>query len=376
MSGCRGTIRSLLMILAAALPDLADALPAAASFKFLKPGMEAPEFTVRTLDDRDVTLASLKQNRASLLVFWATWSPKSEPVLREAQALADRHGASGLAVVAVNLNRPEVGPQERAQSEEAVRTWKLTVPVALDAGFALASTVGVVANPALALIDARGVLLWDNSGWSRSVQEGLREQVESALGLRTAPSSAATAAPRHAPAHKALLNFNLARTFLRQGNKARAQGLLESAAELDQAWAAPRTYLGHLLLDQGGDRALEQAVAQFRAAVAIDAGDVSALTGYGDALLRQNHVKEAAALLEKAHASDPTFTPAVAGRATALARLGQPADAIGLFDAALELNPRDPAIYAGRASCREVAGDLGAAAADYRRAVEILIGRR
>jgi tetratricopeptide (TPR) repeat protein len=80
--------------------------------------------------------------------------------------------------------------------------------------------------------------------------------------------------------------------------------------------------------------------------------------------------------LEKAHELDATFTPAVAGRAQALARQGRHAEALALFDTAVELNPRDAEILAGRASCRELAGDPGAAAADYRRAVEILIGAR
>jgi tetratricopeptide (TPR) repeat protein len=353
---------------------LVYALPAAAAFKYLKPGMEAADFALRTLDDREITLASLRESRATLLVFWATWSPKSEFALREAQALHERHAGAGLRVVAVNLDRPEIGLQERALIEKSTLGAGLNVPVALDPGFSASSVIGVVANPSFALLDARGVLVWDGAGWSRSVQESLRGQVETLLGLREAV--VAVAAKGHAPEHKALLSFNLARTFIRQGNPGKARSLLESAAAADPAWSAPRTLLGQLLLQQGGGRGLAQAEELFRAAVAIDPGDVSALTGLGEALLLADRVDDAAPILEKAHELDATFTPAVAGRARALARQGRRDEALALYAAALELNPRDPAILAGRAECRETGGNLAEATADYRQALEILLGAR
>ena len=353
---------------------LLPAPPAAASFKYLKPGMEAADFTLRTLDDQELTLADLRQGPALLLVFWATWSPKSELALREAQALHERYAGAKLRVVAVNLDRPEMGLQERAGVEKAARDFGLTMAVALDPGFAAASSIGVVANPSCALIDARGVLVWDGAGWSRSMQESLREQVEGLLGLRETP--AAGPAKGHRPEHKALLNYNLGRTFLRQGNPGKARDLLESAAQADPAWSAPRTLLGHLLLQQAGGRGLAQAEALFREAVAIDPGDVSALTGLGEALLLADRVEDAAPFLQKAHELDPSFTPAVAGYARVLARQGRLAEALTLYAAALELNPRDAAILVGRAECREAAGSLADATTDYRSALEVLLGVR
>ena len=366
--------RATILVLTFLAAALAGACPATASFKYLKPGMEAAEFSLRALDDQEITLASLKTSPAALVVFWATWSPKSEPALREAQALEGRHGAAGLRVVAVNLDRPDIGLPERALIEKAARDFGLTIPVATDPGFAACASIGVVANPSFALFDARGVLVWDGAGWSRSVQESLREHVEILLGVREPPASKTVTG--HRPDHKALLSFNLGRTFLRQGNPGKAADLFAAAAAADQAWSAPRTFLGHLLLQQPGGRGLAAAETLFRAAVAIDPGDVSALAGLGETLLLGNRLAEAAPVLEQAHALDAAFTPAVAGRARVLARQGRTAEAMTLFAAALELNPRDAAILAGRAECREADGDLAAATTDYRRALEILLGAR
>jgi tetratricopeptide (TPR) repeat protein len=337
--------------------------------------MEAADFTLQALDDQPITLAALKKSPATLLLFWATWSPKSTAALREVQALETRYAAAGLRTVAVNLNRADMGPQERSLVAQAAADAGVTLTVAFDPGFATSAGFGIVANPALALLDARGVLVWDGAGWSQSLREALGEQIEALLGLR-APVAAAGAANAHRPEHRALLSFNLGRTFLRQGNPGKARDLLESAAQADPGWAAPRTILGHLLLQQADGKALAQAEALLRAAVAIEPRDVSALTGLGEALLRAGKVEEAAALLEQAHGLDAAFTPAVAGRARALARLGRTAEALTLFAAALELNPRDAAIFAGRAECREVEGNAAAAASDYRQALEILLGAR
>jgi tetratricopeptide (TPR) repeat protein len=370
-----GVSRQVQAAVAAAIALLVLADPAPASFKYLKTGMEAADFTLRALDDQEITLESLKQSPAALLVFWATWSPNAAPALREAQSLAAKHGGAGLRVIAVNLDRPEIGPRERELIEKTVRDLGLTVAIASDPGFTASSGMGVVASPSFALLDARGVLFWDGAGWSRTQQQALRERVEQLLGLREGTTAGAAAAG-HRPAHKALLSFNLGRSFLRQGNPARAEGLFAAAADADPGWAAPRTLLGHLLLEQRGGRDVAQAEALFRAAAAIDPGDVSALTGLGEALLRSDRVNEAATVLERARQLDPAFTPAVAGRARALARQGRTAEALALYAEALELNPRDAAVFAGRAECRVTAGDLAEGTADYRRAVELLLQAR
>ena len=357
-----------------AVVTIAGAGPAAASFKYLKPGMEAAEFTLKTLDDQELTLSALKQSPASLLVFWATWSPKSEPALREAQAIMERHGGAGLRVVAVNVNHPEIGLQERNAIEKAVRDLGITVPVALDPGFSACSCIGIVANPSFALLDARGVLLWDAAGWSRGVQDSLNEQVEIALGIRKPAEQAARA--RYAPAHKALLNYNLGRTFMRQGNAAKARSLFESAAETDPSWAAPRTLLGHIVLQQGGTaRPRPGGGAVPRGGRHRPGGRFGAVRPRGGAAADRPARGGGDGAGEGPRAR-PDVHPRGHGHALVLARRGRAGEALGLFEQALELNPRDAAIYAGRAECRELSGQAAAAAADYRRAVELLLGAR
>lgn len=366
--------RVLPWLAAAALALAAAPTPASGAFKYLKPGMEAADFTLRLLDERELPLAELKRSPATLLVFWATWSPHAEAALRFAQALATEHGGRGLRVVAVNLNRQEIGLQDRALIDKTVASLGLAVPVALDPGFVVSGAFGIVAYPSGALLDAKGVLVHDTAGWSNATAEATREGVEVLLGVRTPPAAAA-ASPARAPERKALLYFNLGRSHLRQGERSKAVGSLASAAEADPAWAAPRVLLGHQLLQEGRESVLGTAEEHFRAAVALEPENVSAICGLGEVMLRTGRLDDAAGLFEKAVALDATFTPALTSRGLVMARQGRSAEALALFAAAQALNPRDAGTWAGQAESRELEGNLREAAADYRKAVEILLGK-
>ncbi len=101
--------------------------------------------------------------------------------------------------------------------------------------------------------------------------------------------------------------------------------------------------------------------------------NVSALTGPGEVLLETGKVDEAVVFFTKAIGIDPAFTPAVSNMALALARQGKADESREQFRNALELNPLDPGTYHRRGESLEVQGNLGGAAADYRRAVEIIM---
>ena len=103
----------------AALLVMLFAIPhAGAAFKYLKVGMEVPEFSLKTLEGQEYTLAQVKGQPATLVVFFATWSPRSTPALEDAQKLAAQYADKGFRVLAVNVNRLSLGPDDRRQIDE------------------------------------------------------------------------------------------------------------------------------------------------------------------------------------------------------------------------------------------------------------------
>ena len=377
-SGARaGICRSVLhgAVALAAVGVMMFAIPnAVAAFKYLKTGMEIPEFTLSIMGGEDVALSSYRGNPATIILFWATWSPRSRPALENAQKLFAEYGEKGLKVLAVNVNRVDINHKDRQEIQDMKSELGLTMPLAVDNGLAAYSGFGVVATPSTAVLDKDGKIIFEAASYLRSTGTDIREQVEVLLGLREAPSEEAVAEVEvYKPARKALLYYNLGRNLLRLGSREKAASKLEESVEADGKFTAPRILLGHLLLGEKSDESLARAEELFRGAVEGDPENVSAICGLGETLLEQGKTDEAGEFFAKAIDLNPAYTPAVASMALVLARQGKGEESRKGFESALELNPLDAGTYYRRAESLEVQDNLSGAAADYRRAIEILL---
>jgi peroxiredoxin len=115
-----------------------------------KPAKDAPEFQVRTPDDRTLRLADFK-GKVVFLNFWATWC---EPCREEMPSMERLHRAykdRGLAVLAISLDS-----QGASVVNPFVKKFALTFPVGLDPKMAVRETYGVWAVPSTFLIDRKG----------------------------------------------------------------------------------------------------------------------------------------------------------------------------------------------------------------------------
>jgi len=86
-----------------------------------------------------------------VVLFWATWSPRSAEALADAQQL---HADKGVLVAAVNVDT--AAPDGPTPSALAQMTQDVDFPVLVDRGLALFEQWGVVAVPSLALVDGDG----------------------------------------------------------------------------------------------------------------------------------------------------------------------------------------------------------------------------
>ncbi len=129
---------------------------------------------------------------------------------------------------------------------------------------------------------------------------------------------------------------NLAFALDDRGESGAAIEHLERALVLRPDYLTARVRLGNILLTQGR---LEEARAQFAAAVAIDPTSVAALTNLGKVLTDQGHAADAIPLHERALAIDPTSTTAELNLGMALAAEGRTADALVHFERVLAVDP-------------------------------------
>ena len=347
---------------------------AAAAFKNVQTGAEAPAFRLADLSGNEVSLETFKGDNAVILVFWATWSARSLEELRDVQKLVAEYGPKGLKAVAVNVEHEHSTDDDLRLIREKAASLNLTYPVLLDKGLDTFRNYGVVAVPSTGTLGRGNVLRDAFNGYPSFVFLELKGQIEDLLGLRPKESAVtAKADTSHKPNRAALLNYNLGRRLFAFGMPDKAEPKLNSAAAADPKWAAPNVLLGEVLLSRSkkDPGKVAEAKKAFEAAVASEEGNVVARTGLARVYWRSGQGAEAEREADAALKRSATYPPALLLKASILARKGDVPGAEKLIREAIELNPKDLSTHALAGRAYEEAKDLVKAAAMYRKAWEL-----
>ena len=347
---------------------------AAAAFKNVNIGTEAPVFKLSDLSGNEVSLDSFKGDNAVVVVFWATWSERSLEELRDVQKLVASFGPKGLKAIAVNVEHEHATDDDLRSIRAKAASLNLTFPVLLDKGLDTFRNYGVVAVPSTGVLGAGHVLRYDFNGYPSSAFLDMKSQVEELLGMKPKETAvAAKADTSHKPTRAALLNYNLGRRLYAFGMGDKAEPKLRAAAAADPEWAAPNVLLGEVLLSRSkkDPGKLAEAKVAFEAAVAAEGGNVVARTGLARVYWSSGQGSDAEREVDAALKRNATYPPALLLKAGILARKGDLPGAEKLIREAIELNPRDPLSHAQAGRAYEEAKELGKAAAMYRKAWEL-----
>jgi len=171
---------ALVALAAALLPGrMAPAEDPVAALSLIrpKPAKDAPDFRVRTPDDRPLHLAELK-GKVVFLNFWATWC---EPCEREMPAMERLHralGPEGLSLVAVSVD-------ESAEPVDQFRErFGLTFKILLDPDKRVANLYQTYRFPETLLIGRDGVVIeryvgprdWDSPLYEARIRRLLEDK--------------------------------------------------------------------------------------------------------------------------------------------------------------------------------------------------------
>ena len=136
------TILAGVLIVAGASPALANSL---------RVGAAAPAFTVKTLDGRTLSLASL-HGKVVLLNFWATWCPPCRAEMPALEQFYQQHHNEGLEIIAVSVEDDSDETKVRAAAAA------YTFPLALISGATVEGYGRIWRLPLTFVIDRAGVL--------------------------------------------------------------------------------------------------------------------------------------------------------------------------------------------------------------------------
>jgi tetratricopeptide (TPR) repeat protein len=110
--------------------------------------------------------------------------------------------------------------------------------------------------------------------------------------------------------------------------------------------------------------------------LAKDPENVVALCELGMIKADEGKTREAMAMFDRTIKADESYTPCYYYRGSLLARTGNMAEALRMFDAAMAINPMDSNIHIHKGRMYDESGMTKEAAAEYRQALEILLGRK
>jgi peroxiredoxin len=135
----------------------------------LKAGVVAPEFTLPTVDGKQVALKDLLNGGPVLLAFFKVSCPVCQYAFPFFERIFQAHRGSNLSVLGVS--------QDNAKNTQAfMREFGVTFPVAIDDssnGYAISNAYGLTNVPTAFLIHESGEIEVSSVGWSKRDVEAI-----------------------------------------------------------------------------------------------------------------------------------------------------------------------------------------------------------
>lgn len=347
---------------------------ASGAFKNIAVDDKAFDFTLNSISGSSVRLESELGQKALVLVFWASWSPRSAAILDDLESYYQKNSKNGLKVIAVNVEGENLTPETKSVISEMAS--KYSFIVAYDDGLEAFNSYGVVATPSLAILDETGVIRYERAGYSTSAKLDMYDALNERLGVVQEEGGdsgrIAVKMRSYVPPKKATLRYGKAQVLIKRGQAKKAVRDLEMAAKIDPDWVEPRFLLAnvYLFLSKKNSSYLAKAEQTLNSALEINADHAPSLSLLAEISLLEKNFEDALNYSEKALAVDPSYVSAMLIKAGSLRGLGRLDEAYGVVEKAFELEPDNPRVFAERGELAAAKGEYEKAAESFRKAVE------
>jgi len=347
-------------------------VPAAATLQSLQTGMEAPDFSLKTLDGGSRTFGDVKGEKLTVLVFWSTWSAKSEKLLTRMQQLHENFTGQGLAIVGVNVDEQQTSAETVTGIRTVVEKLKIGFPMLVDQGLTAFHDYGVIAVPTTVVLDKDRNIRQELAGYPLVGSEALIDSIQASIAGKSAP--VAEAKPAYQPNKNAVRFYNMGKTTLKSRRMAdMAETWFKKAIEADPGFVLPHLSLGKIYLERGDVSLAEK---EFRESLAHEQMNPIALCELGMILVQKGKTEEGAALFETARKADEAYPPCYYYAGYAYAKKGALDQAQQMFDEAEKANPFDYHTFVYQGMVYEELKDTQKAFAAYKKALEIVLRLR
>ncbi len=332
----------------------------------LQPGAQAPDFSLKDLEGKSVSLSQFSRNKTTIILFWSTWSANSPKALKRFEGFYKKYKDRGIQVIGINADNQTISNADIEGIKKLVKELDITFPVLLDRELNTFHTYDIIALPST-LVIAEGKVAYALPGLPLV---GAEDMFDYLLVLAGEPPRKKFE-PKYRARHDAIADANLAVQFANRKQNEMAHMLFKKAIEKDPRFILPYVEQAKLYELEGKNTEAEE---ELKKALASEPENIMAASEYGYLLSKTGRSKEAVEVLGKTVKNETeTYTPAHYYLAYALGMNGQLKEALGAFKQAIALNPYDPATYRLRAEVYEKNRMLKEASADYRKSLELLL---
>lgn len=331
----------------------------------LQTGLRAPSFAVRDLDGTTVQSADFSRNKAVVVLFWSTWSARSPQALTRMEEYYRAYKDRGIQVVGINADNQTMSDADVVAVAKLAKELGISFPLLLDRGLKAFHDFNVIALPSTIVISG-GKIIYELPGYPLVETEDMFDYLKVLAGD---PPREKKEEKKYRPRSDAVADAHLARALVLKKRYAAAYPLYKKAIEKDPLFILPYIELSKLFRIEGKNAEAEDIL---RKAPSTEPGNAAVLSELGYVLTGEGKLSEAMAILEKTSMTE-SYTPSLYYYAYALGLGGKLKEALALFERALSLNPFDPVIYTLRAEIHEKSAMMKDAAADYRKALELLM---
>ncbi len=140
-------------------------------------GAQAPAFSLPTASGKPIALDDLR-GQVVYVDFWASWCGPCRRSFPWMNALQQRFGGRGLAIVAVNVDK------RRPDAERFLQQYPAGFPVVFDPAGTVPTAYGVPGMPTSYLIDAKGNVVAIEQGFFDERRAALEARIEALLAKR------------------------------------------------------------------------------------------------------------------------------------------------------------------------------------------------
>jgi len=346
-------------------------VPTAATLQSLQAGMEAPDVALKDTQGAPKSFTDLKGEKLTVLVFWSSWTRKSEDALTAMQDLHEKYKDQGIKIIGIAVDGQVVSQETQAEIAGVIEKLKITFPNFVDHGLKAFHDYGVIAIPSTVILGPDRVIEYELSGFPLIGSQEMADFISATAEGKETAAAAVEEKAGYKPDKQAVRMLNMGKNTLKSKRMAdTAEMWFKKSIEADPKFAAPHISLARFYSERDN---LQGAREHLEAALSKESGNVIAMCDLAMLLVKEGKLAEGKGMIEKAIKLEESYTPCYYYLGYVLGKEERLDEAVQMFDKALEINPLDYNTHIYKARLYEESKMDKESAESYRKALEVVL---